>query len=221
MEFVALVVVGFALAGCLLVLRARARKRAAVQRLLDEHGWAVHRDGEITTLTPATGDWAVRSRRAFAVQQSVPGTHIVTSTWSAPTPRMGSGALLVGPSPPGPARAIAVALIDSLDPKLAGWIGMGRVGGGQPLQHVLPADPRLLVLGTAEAAAPGTLVAVADAVEEWCARYDSEREQPALSLSGDGLEVRVRVDVMSSAARLAHFVALCEKCRAAVAGSCR
>lgn len=216
-----LIAVGSSAAGLFLILRSRARKRAALQLLLDERGWNARRDGEITTVSPATDDWALRMQRSFATQQPVPGTHVVTSTWTAPTPRMGSGALLVGPSPPGPARAIAVALIDSLDPKLAGWIGMGRVGDGQPLQHVLPADPRLLVLGTADAGAPGTLVAVADAVEEWCARYDSEREQPALSLSGGGLEVRVRVDVMSSATRLAHFVALCEKCRAAVAGSCR
>lgn len=215
-----LIAVVAAATGLYLVLRARARTRAALGGLLGERGWMARRDGETTTVTPATDDWVLRSRRAFATQQSVPGTHVVTSTWTAPTPRMGSGALLAGPSPPGPARAIAVALIDSLDPKLAGWIGMGRVGDGQPLQHELPADPRLLVLGTADAVALGTLAAVADAVEEWCARYRSEREQPALSLSGDGLEVRVRVDVMSSAAQLADFVALCEKCRAAVAGSC-
>lgn len=208
-------------AGLYLVVRARARRRAALGRLLDERGWTVARDGETTIVTPATDTWVLRMRRAFATQQSVPGTHVVTSIWTAPQPRRAGGALLAGPSPPGPVREIAVALIGSLDAKLAGWIGMARVDGGQPLQTVLPSDPRLLVLGTTDTETPGMLSAVADAVAGWCARYPSEREQPAVSLSESGLEVRVRVDVLSSAARLADFVDLCEGCRAGVADACR
>lgn len=216
-----LIAVVAAAAALYLVMRARARKRAALARLLDERGWTVHRDGETTTVTPAADGWVLRMRRGFATQQSVPGTHVVTSIWTAPASRSTGGALLAGPSPPGPVREIAVALIGSLDAKLAGWIGMARVDGGQPLQNVLPSDPRLLVLGTADTEVPGTLAAVADAVDQWCARYPSEREQPAVSLSEAGLEVRVRVDVLSSAARLADFVDLGEKCRAGVADTCR
>ena len=62
---------------------------------------------------------------------------------------------------------MAIGLIGSLDGPMRGWLGLSRVGGGARLRPLSSADPRLLVLATADDDVPG-LAGVADAVSAWC-----------------------------------------------------
>lgn len=123
--------------------------------------------------------------------------------------------MLAGPSPPGALRELAIGLIGSLDGPLPGWLGLTRVGGGARLRPLSSADPRLLVLATADDDVPG-LAGVADAVSAWCARFRAERDQPAVTLDTDGVTVRVRTDAMQAPDRLLAFVELGLACRAAL-----
>ena len=198
------------------VLLARSRRRRAhFDALLGERGWARLRDGGTTIVRPEHDDWEVRTTRSFAAQQTPPTTHIVISTWSSASPCRSTGAVLAGPSPPGPLREMAIGLIGSLDGRTRGWLGLGRVGGGAPLRALDAADPRLLVLATTDDEVPG-LAGVADAVSAWCASYPAERDQPAVTLDADGVTVRVRTDVMQAPLRLQAFVELGLACRAAL-----
>ncbi|MCX2932199.1 hypothetical protein ORI20_18150 [Mycobacterium sp. CVI_P3] len=198
-----------------LIARAR-RRRARFDALLGERGWTRLREGDCTTVRPEHGDWEVRTTRSFAAQQSPPSTHIVVSTWASAWPGHPGGAVLAGPSPPGPMRDMAIGLIGSLDGPLRGWLGLTRVGGGARLRPLSSADPRLLVLATVDGEVPG-LAGVADAVSTWCARYGGERDQPAVTLDTDGVTVRVRSDAMHSPERLLAFVELGMACRTALA----
>ncbi len=173
------------------------------------------RDGDSTTVRPERGDWEVRTTRSFATQQSPPSTHIIVSTWSSTWPTSSHGTLLAGPSPPGPLRDMAIGLIGSLNGPLRGWLGLTRVGDGAELRALDTPDPRLLAFTTADGDGAG-LAGVADAVSAWCARYDNERDQPAVTLDTDGVTVRVRSDAMQAPERLLAFVELGLACRTAL-----
>lgn len=213
---VVVVAVVVAVAG-VIVVRA-ARRRAQVDRLLGERGWGRSRDGETITVRPHSDEWAVRMTRSFASQQ-MPTTHVVTSVWTASSPLNLGGSLIAGPTPPAPLRDLAVGLIGTVNAKMGGWLGLTRTGAGAPWRQVASADPRLLVLVTDGCGPVGTFSGVADAVAHWCSNYGRDREQPAVIVDSDGVSVRVRVDVLQSAAHLTAFVELGEQCRGALAGS--
>lgn len=205
---------------CSVLIARSRRQRAQFDALLTEHGWTRLRDGESSFVGPGDTDWTVRTTRSFAAQQTPPSTHIVVSTWSSAWPRRSDGAVLAGPTPPGPLRDVAVDLLDSLGGPMRGWLGLTRVGGGARLRPLRSADPRLLVLTTADSDVSG-LAGVADAVTGWCSRYGSERDQPAVTLDADGVTVRVRTDVMRAPERLLAFVELGIGCRAALGDPAR
>lgn len=213
---VGVVAVAAAVAG--VIMARAARQRALFDRLLGQRGWARSRDGETTTISPHTGEWAVRMTRSFASQQ-LPTTHIVTSVWTAASPLNLDGTLIAGPTPPAPLRDLAVGLIGTVNPKVGGWLGLNHVEAGAPWQQVASADPRLLVLASDGIGPVGTLSGVADAVARWCSNYGGDREQPAVVIDSAGVSVRVRMDVLQSAAHLMAFVELGEQCRGALAGS--
>lgn len=197
-----------------LLARSR-RRRARFDALLGERGWMRLRNGDSTTVRPGHGDWEVRTSRSFAAQQSPSSTHIVVSTWSSAWPSHPEGALLAGPSPPGPLRDMAIGLIGSMAGPARGWLGLTRFGDGARLRPLSSADPRLLVFVTADRDGP-ELTAVADAVCAWCARHGDERDQPAVTLDTDGVTVRVRSDATRAPECLQDFVELGLACRIAL-----
>lgn len=218
MEF--LVVVGVAVAAtvALMVLRRARQRRIAMRRLLAERGWSSVRDGETTIIAPADNAWALRMTQSFAAQQNS-STRIVTTTWSAASPCSSGGAVIAGPTPPEPMRQLAVQLIGSIPPdsKVGGWLGLARVGNGEPLRHLPSVDARLLALATGASVPLGSLSGVADAVQSWTTSYSSERAQPTITFDSRGVLVRVRVDVLKSVDQLVAFVDLAKSCAASLA----
>ncbi|CAN5467054.1 hypothetical protein BH11ACT7_BH11ACT7_17900 [soil metagenome] len=194
-----------------------AQRRARIGALMSAHGWVRSRRDDTTTITAGDDSWAVEITRSFASQQSPPSTHIVTSTWTDAAPRRSSLALVAGPSPPPEMRDIAISAFAALPGRLKGWLGMTRPVAGAGLQIAEEVDPRLLAFVTeGQAHATGSLTAMADAVDTWCGNYGREREQPAVSLNAEGIQIRVRVDVSRSPAQLSAFVDLGRRCRAAL-----
>lgn len=120
-------------------------------------------------------------------------------------------------------RQLAVQLIGSIpsDSKVGGWLGLVRVGNGEPLRHLASVDARLLALGTGHAGRLGSLSGVAAAVQSWTASYSSERAQPAITFDGQGVLVRVRVDVLKSVDQLVAFVDLGQSCATSLATAAR
>lgn len=194
------------------------RRRAAFRSGLAQRGLQISRHGEVTTITPDAGDWSVTMTRSFASQMSPPGSHIVVSTWTSPTPRAEGAALVVGPAPPPELRSLTVALLGSATPAMTNWLGIDRVSGGRPLEPVPSVDERLLAFATAGYPHPGDLIGVADAIGVWCSRYGSEREQPAVTVDDSGVRVRVRTDVLRSVDRVDAFVELGLRCRDSLRG---
>lgn len=213
---IALTLAAAVVAGLLVGWQARQR-RVAVRKLCDERGWIFTREGECTVVTPGDSSWIVRMTQSYAAQQSST-TRIVTSVWSAESPRVHQGALIAGPTPPDPLRDLAVQLVGSVQPhsRLSGWLGLARVGDGMALRQISAADSRLLVFGTGELKRASFLSGVADAVDVWTADYSSEREQAAVRFDEQGVQVRVRVNVLRSADQLAAFVELGTRCAASL-----
>ncbi|MFV0495834.1 hypothetical protein [Mycobacterium sp.] len=202
------------------IVGARKRRQAEFAGMLEQRGWMSLRAGETTTVTPRSGGWVVRMTRSYAAQQST-RTHIVTSSWSSPSPKTAVGSALVGPSPPGPLRELAVGLLGSMPDRMAGWLGMDRLDDGKRLRPKDIDDQRLLALATDDMADVGRMLVLASTVEDWCARHPAEREQPVVSISGEGVQVRVRCDVLSSATFLQDFVAFGQRCQALLANAWR
>lgn len=192
------------------------RRRASFQTALQQRGWRVGTDGDDTVVVPATGDWTLTMSRSFAAQMSPPSTHVVTSIWACPTPATLGPVLVAGPAPPSELRALAAGLIGSAPAPVTRWLGLDRVGGGRALQPLPATDDRLLVFATDGFGPTDDLRAVADAICEWCSTFDSEREQPVLTLDRSGISVRVRTDVLTSVQAADAFVNLGLRCRGAL-----
>lgn len=191
----------------------QTRRRRRFRSGLAQRGLQISRKGSDATVAPETGDWTVTMTRSFAAQMSPPGSHIVVSTWTSPTPRVAGATMIVGPAPPPELRNLTVALLGSATPEMTNWLGIDRVSGGRPLEPVPSVDERLLAFATAGYPHPGDLAAVADAIGAWCSHYDSEREQPAVTVDEVGVRVRVRTDVLRSLDRADAFVELGLRCR--------
>jgi hypothetical protein len=189
------------------------RRRAAFRSGLAVRGLLISRHGEITTITPDAGDWSVTMTRSFASQMSPPGSHIVVSTWTSPSPRADGAALVVGPAPPPGLRSLTVALLGSATPAMTELLGIDRVSGGRPLQPLGSVDERLLAFATPGYPSPGHLTGLAEAISSWCSRFGSEREQPAVTVDDSGCRVRVRIDVLRSLDQVDSFIELCLRCR--------
>lgn len=219
-----LVILGVVAATVITVVAVRRyfQRRGAVRMLLAERGWSSVRDGEATVITPHDNSWVLRMTQSFAAQQTG-STRIVTTTWSAPSPRSADGAVIVGPTPPEPMRELAVQLIGSIPPngKFGGWLGLAHVGKGEPLRHLTSVDARLLALSTGHPGQLGSLSGVAAAVESWTTSYSSERAQPAITFDGEGVRVRVRVGVLKSVDQLVAFVDLGHSCASSLATDAR
>ncbi|MGB3351714.1 MAG: hypothetical protein WBB00_02955, partial [Mycobacterium sp.] len=109
------------------------RRRAAFQSALTRRGWQVTRNGDSTTVVPVTEDWTVTMSRSFAAQMTPPSSHVVTSTWTSPTPCMPNAALVAGPAPDRQSAELAAELLGALTPSMAGWLGIDSITGGRPL----------------------------------------------------------------------------------------
>ncbi len=194
----------------------QVRRRAVFRAALASRGLQISRSGNDTIVKPDVGDWSVTMTRAFVSQMSPPGTHIVVSTWTSPTPRTTGAVLVVGPAPPPELRELTIALLGSATPAMTGWLGIDRVSGGRPLEPVPSVDHRLLAFATAGYPSRGELSGVASAVTEWCSRYGTEREQPAITFDETGVRVRVRADVLRSLDQVEAFIELGTRCRDAI-----
>lgn len=195
------------------------RRRAAFAAVLSERGWQLSRSGDDTTVVPAAATWALTMTRSYAAQMSPPSTRLTVSKWRAPIPHTAGPVLVIGPAPPAEIRDLAESLINSATPRTARWLGMDRVTDGRRLITVRGTDDRLLVLSTDGYRPADMLTDVADAISTWTAVYRSDREQPAITVDNTGICVRVRVDVLGSLQQMDAFVALGQRCQAALRGS--
>ncbi|MCG7579995.1 hypothetical protein [Mycolicibacterium sp. OfavD-34-C] len=189
------------------------RRRASFHSALQQRGWRIETHGEDTVVVPVAGGWTLTMTRSFVGQMSPPSTHIVTSTWACPTPATLGPVLVAGPAPPGELRELATGLISTLPAPLADWLGLDRFGGERPLRALPAMDQRLLVFATDGIGPTGTMRNVADAIGDWCGRFDAEREQPVLTVDRTGISVRVRTDVLRSVEMADAFVNLGLRCR--------
>ena len=130
------------------------RRRASFHSAVQQRGWRIETHGEDTVVVPVAGDWTLTMTRSFVAQMSPPSTHIVTSTWSCPTPATLGPVLVAGPAPPGELRELATGLISALPAPLADWLGLDRFSGGRPLR-ALPATFRSF-FGDSSAKAKGS-----------------------------------------------------------------
>lgn len=195
------------------------RRRAAFRSALAQRDWQLSRSGEETVVVPASQAWTVTMTRSYAAQMSPPSTHIVVSTWRAESPRTRGPVMVVGPAPAAELRDLTISLLGSATPAMTHWLGIDRVSGGRALAPVPGADDRVLALATDGFRPTGTLAGVADAISTWCSVYDSEREQPAITIDDTGICVRVRVDVLRSLDIVDAFVELGLRCQGALRGS--
>lgn len=214
-----LVVIAVALLVAVTALAWWLRRRAWFHSALQQRGWRMHTRGEDTVVVPVTGDWTLTMSRSFTAGMSPPATHAVTSTFACPTPATLGARLIAGPAPPKELRDLAGDLIGAAPPALTRWLGIDEAGGGRPLRALPAMDERLLVFATDGIGPTGTLRALADAICDWCATFDEEREQPVLTIDGSGLSVRVRTDVVHRLDAADAFVNLGLRCRGALGRS--
>lgn len=214
-----LVVAAVALMLAAAVLSWSLHRRAVFHSGVTQRGWQLSKDGETTTVVPATGDWTITKTHSSAAQMSPPSSRVVTTVWTAPTPAVHTAALIAGPAPRPEPRQLAAELLGSATAAMTHWLGIDRVSGGLPLRAVPSVDERLLVFATEGYGSPGALTEVADAVSAWCEVYPAEREHPVVSINDAGVCVRVRTDVLRSTEQLDAFVDLGMRCRLALVRS--